>query len=409
MTRKLTLSMFAVLLVIRPFPAPAVDAPISKVVRPSFVLLDFAALSKLKQRVAANDPAVRAAVDSLKAEANAALLKQPPTVTEKKTLPVGNDVHDYMSLAIYFWPDPSKPNGKPYMNRDGVVNRAEVNEYDAPRKDRMIKGVRGMAMAYYLTGDEKYAQGAAKYLRAWFLDEPTRMNPNLDHAQFVPGSNEGRGFGIIETRAFVHLVDAVSLLHDSSAWTDADDQGFRAWMNAFVDWLQTSKNGRDEANATNNHGQWYDMQLAGLARYLERDDVVLRVVSENGPKRIADQVAPDGSLPKELTRTRSLHYSLFAIDAWVQLAEIGKSSGFDLYNFRTADGRGIKPALDFMTPFLLGEKKWEHQMIGEDNSRDYRGTFHRAARAYGDTRFAAVAERLDKKDAPPSIDDLLQE
>lgn len=382
--------------------APPATAPASR-----FVLLDGDALARLKQRVAANDPAVKPAIDALRAEADAALSKPAPTVTEKKTLPVGNDVHDYMSLAIYFWPDPSKPDGKPYMNRDGEVNRKEVNEYDAPRKDRMIIAVRAMAMAYYLTDDEKYAEGAARYLRTWFLDESTRMNPNLDHAQFVPGSNEGRSFGIIETRGFVQLVDSVILLDGSAAWTAADREGVRTWMNTFVDWLQTSKNGREEVNASNNHGEWYDMQLAGLARYLGRDDVVLRVVSENGPKRIADQVAPDGSLPKELTRTRSLHYSLFAIDAWVQLAEIGNSSGFDLYHFQTPDGRGLKAALDFMTPFVLGDKKWEHPMIGEDNSRDYRGTFRRAAKAYGDERFAAVVERLRDKDGKPSVYDLM--
>lgn len=388
------------------FSQPATNSPASSAGR--FVLLDEAALARLKNRVNAHDPAVKPAIDALRADAEEALSKPPPTVTEKKTLPVGNDVHDYMSLAIYFWPDPKKPDGKPYISRDGEVNRKEVNEYDAPRKDRLIKSVRSLAMAYYLLGDEKYADGAANYLRVWFLNEPTRMNPNLDHAQFVPGSNDGRGYGIIETRAFVQLVDAVSLLDGSRSWTDHDRADFKAWMTEYADWLQTSKNGRDEANAANNHGEWYDMQLAGIARYLGQMDLVRRIVSENGPKRIAAQVDPDGSLPKELTRTRSLHYSLFAIDAWTMLADIGQPTGFNLWDFRTEDGRSLKAMLEFMAPFLLGEKKWEHQMIGEDNSREYRATYRRAARAYGDERFSKVAKHL-QGDAPPTIDDLLAE
>ncbi|MDB5327554.1 MAG: Alginate lyase [Phycisphaerales bacterium] len=357
-----------------------------------FVLLDESTLASIKGRMA--EPDVKAAIDKLLASADEALTKPGPAVTEKTALPVGNDPHDYMSLAIYFWPNPKTPDGKPYVNRDGVVNRKEVDSFDAPRKDRLINSVRAMALAYHFTGDSKYADGAAGYLRKWFLDPNTRMNPNLNHGQFVPGVADGRGYGIIETRSFVQLVDAVTLLDGSPSWSAADMAGFKAWMSEFVDWLQTSKIGGDEAKADNNHGEWYDAQLCGLAKFVGKDDVVRRVASEEGARRIAKQMEPDGRLPRELTRTKSMHYSLFALDAWFQVARIAKTSGVDLYEYQSEDARSLRKGLEFMTPFMLGEQKWTYPSIDQESYSGYAGMFRRAAKVYNEPRFEAVAKKL---------------
>lgn len=232
----------------------AVSAGAQETGKPRFVLVDEAGLTAMKARVKAGDAALSGAAADLRKQADELLTRKPPAVTDKPGLPVGNDKHDYMSLAIYYWPNPNTPDGKPYVNRDGQVNRKEVNEGDSPRKDQMVSAVRTLTLAYHMFDEPKYAEGAAKYLRVWFFDPETRMNPNLNHAQYVPGQSEGRGYGIIETRSLVQLVDAVRLLEGSSAWTSADREGFAAWMNAFVDWLLTSKNGKEEAAAANNHG-----------------------------------------------------------------------------------------------------------------------------------------------------------
>jgi hypothetical protein len=358
----------------------------------NFVLLDDATLSSVKQRTA--EPGVKEAIDKLRATADAALAKPGPTVTGKTTLPVGHDPHDYMSLAIYFWPNPNTPDGKPYVKHDGVVNRKEVDSYDAPRCGRLISSVRAMALAYYFTGEAKYADGAAAYLRKWFLDPATRMNPNLNHGQFVPGVSDGREFGLIETRSFVQLVDAVTQLEGTSAWSAADMTAFKAWVSEYVDWMQNSKIGRAAANTGNNHAEWYDFQLCGLARFLGKDDVVSRVLAEEGPRRIAKQIEPDGRLPEELARTKSMSYSLFALEAWFQLARIAKTSGVDLYQYQSDDGRTLRKSLDFLTPFLLGEQKWTYPSMEQENFSSYAGLFRRAARVYNEPRFEAVAKKL---------------
>src|ERR1700741_327346 len=62
------------------------------------------------------------AVAALIKQADDALRTGPFSVMEKKLTPPSGDKHDYMSVGPYWWPDPSKPNGLPYIRKDGQVN-----------------------------------------------------------------------------------------------------------------------------------------------------------------------------------------------------------------------------------------------------------------------------------------------
>lgn len=74
-------------------------------------------------------------------------------------------------------------------------------------------------------------------------------------------------------------------------------------------------------------------------------------------------------MPRELARTRSMHYTMYNLEAFVTLARVGDLVGVDLWNASTSDGRGIKTAIDFVVPYITGEKTWEHQTIIKE--RDY--------------------------------------
>src|SRR5262249_5023280 len=153
------------------------------------------------------------------------------------------DKHDYVSMAPYFWPDPAKKDGLPYVRKDGKVN-PERDKYDGPLLKKMTAAVGTLGLAWYLTGEEAYAEHAAKLLRVWFLDPGTRMNPHLNYGQFIPGLTEGRGTGIIDTVSLLKVVDAAGLLEGSRAWTAADRKGLEAWFHDYLRWLRTSKNGK---------------------------------------------------------------------------------------------------------------------------------------------------------------------
>src|SRR6266436_5347612 len=196
---------------------------------PRVFLLDARQLQATKQRIQSGDKTLDPAIGKLERDAQKALASGPFSIVTKDATPPGGDKHDYMSQAPYFWPDPKSANGLPYIRRDGERN-PEINKITDHRSlDQLESSVETLALAYYFKGDEAYATKAVRLLRAIFLESATRMNPNLEYAQFIPGVNTGRGIGLIETRGLTRVVDAVGLLAGSKSWTEADQHALQDW------------------------------------------------------------------------------------------------------------------------------------------------------------------------------------
>jgi hypothetical protein len=350
----------------------------------------------LAAKNAKDDPALAATIKAVRDSADRALKEGPFTIVNKPKPPPGGDRHDYSSLAPYFWPDPAKPDGVPYIRKDGHRN-PDVSKYDAPLLAKMSSAVGDLGLAYYLTGDERYAEHAAKLLRAWFLDAETLMRPHLKYAQFVPGVNDGRGTGLIESRSLVAVADAVGLLHGSKHWTKEDQAGMEKWFAEFLNWMRTSKNGQDEDRAANNHGTWYDVQVTAFALFVGDRDGARKVLEASKTRRIAKQIEPDGSQPLEEKRTKSFDYSEFNLRALIELATLGEQAGVDLWHYETKDGRGIRRALDYLAPFAAGEKEWKHEQIEKAKFADLAPLLRRASVAYGEPKYESLIEKVAPK------------
>src|SRR5947207_8077818 len=347
-------------------------------------LLDAKQLQLTRRLVKDNDKQLAPAWIKLQREAQKALSSGPFSIVNKEAIPPGGDKHDYMSQAPYFWPDPKSPNGLPYIRRDGERN-PEINKItDHHSLDQLESSVETLALAYYFKGDEAYAAKAAALLRAFFVDPATRMNPNLQYAQFIPGVNTGRGIGLIETRGLPDVVDAIRLLVGSKALTNDDERGLRDWYGKFLQWMLDSKNGREEAAAKNNHGTYYDLQVVSYALFVGRKDLARQVLEQAREKRIAMQIEPDGRQPLELGRTKAWSYSNGNLDGLMELATLGERVGVDLWNFQTRDGRSIRKALDFLTPIAIGDRKWQYQELGGVKPESLFPLMRRAAAVYHD-------------------------
>jgi hypothetical protein len=288
------------------------------------------------------------------------------SVMQKDRVAASGDKHDYLSLAPYWWPDPDQPDGLPYIRRDGRVNpttRGNNTDYSAKRE--LFDRVNTLGMAAFYTDDPRYAQRAVALLEAWFVDPETRMNPHLKYAQGVPGRSDGRGFGIIEWCSLEKLITPIQLLRTSDSIPEPTDQAIRDWFETYLSWLQTSPSGVFESSRLNNHGTWYDVQVAGILLFLGKRSEARDLLEDVKTKRIATQIEPDGRQPHELARTKSLSYSKMNLHAFKRLAELGEKVEVDLWNYVTDDGRSIAKAQAFLDPFLEGKKKWEYQQLTE--------------------------------------------
>jgi len=357
-------------------------------------LLNANQLRTARQRISAGDKELAPAFSKLEQDAHKALGAKLVSVVTKAVTPPSGDKHDYMSQAPYFWRDPKSPTGLPYIRRDGERN-PEINKITDHRSlDDLENSVETLALAYYFTADEAYARKAAELLRTFFLEPATRMNPNLEYGQFIPGVNTGRGIGLIETRGLTRVVDAIGLVEGSKALTVDEERGLKNWFEKFLQWMLDSKNGREEAAARNNHGTYYDVQVVSYSLFVGRKDLAKQILEQARTRRIAAQIEPDGRQPLELARTRAWSYSNGNLDGLMQLATLGERIGVDLWNFETRDGRSIRKALDFLTPIALGQKTWPYQELGGINPESLFPLMRRAAAVYRDKSYQAIMVKV---------------
>ena len=325
---------------------------------PEVFSLSIKDLAAARERLAQHDPTLAPALAHLRAEADKLLKHKPTSVMDKSRIPPSGDMHDYLSLTPYFWPNPKTADGLPYVRRDGEMNPESKQGTDANTFGTMGEAVETLGLAYYFTGHEPYAEKAAQLMRAWFLDLATRMNPHLKYAQAIRGVNDGRGTGILESRHIVTATDGVALLAGSPAWKVEDKKALLAWLDTYYHWITESKNGQDEQAAKNNHGSWYDAQIVHFALVLGRKDEAHKIALTALSKRIALQIEPDGHQPLEIARTKSFDYCCFNLEALLQLARASANADVDLWNFTTSDGRSLRSALRFMAPYADPAKAW---------------------------------------------------
>ncbi|MET4924969.1 alginate lyase family protein [Streptomyces sp. PSRA5] len=373
---------------------------------PATVVIDGQRMREAKARLDRGDPALRTTVRQLTAAADKWLNQGPWTVTDKPEPAPSGDRHDYLSQAPYWWPSQPRteenPRGCPYVQRDGERNPEVDTGTDRPDIGKVFNSTTSLSLAWYYTGDKKYAEHAATILRTWFLDPATRMNPNLNHGQFIPCKYEGRAIGIIDfSQQYTSVLDALAVLETGApGWTKADRTAMRAWNKDFLDWLVNSPFGKEESAAQNNHGTFMDMQVAGLALATGDKTLARKIVKDARAKRIDTQIGGDGTQPQELARTRSYHYSTFSLVAHTRLAGIGEHVGVNLWDHQGPVGQSLFKAVEYLLPAATGSAPWPHPEL--DFDRYAASDIVHAAADAGNKKAKAAVPRLEE----PPLGDL---
>ncbi|MFZ4832097.1 alginate lyase family protein [Rouxiella sp. Mn2063] len=325
-----------------------------------------AQLSAIKQQLHDGQAAsqTQSAYQHLLKAADGALTKPNPSVTDKGLTPPSGSKHDYLSLSPYWWPDSKKADGLPWVRRDGKVNPASKNaQSDGVRLAQFTSDVQNLTLAWYFSGKQTYADKAIGMLRTWFINPETRMNPNLNFSQGIPGIAPGRSYGVLDGRYFAtRIVDSLILLRGNAAWQAQDEQSMQQWMQQYMTWLQSNKLALEERNAENNHGSWYSTQVAGIAWYLKQPQVI-KEMSQLLEHKLNKQFAADGAQPQELARTRSFHYSYFNLQAVTLMAVLAQKEGVDVWHYQTPQGGSLIKSLDFMAPYTDDNRPWPYPSL----------------------------------------------
>jgi hypothetical protein len=314
----------------------------------------------------------------------------------KKKTPPSGDKHDYMSQAPYWWADSTKKNGLPYIRRDGERNPEYYDISDSDEMDKLEDDTEVLGLAYYFTNDEKYASFCSKLIRAWFLDKETKQNPNFNYSQGIPGINDGRGIGIIESRGLLRVADAATLMKGSKNWTEIDHTSLKKWYADYLTWLKENPLGKDEEKEHNNHGTYYDVQVVAYSLFTDNPALAKKQI-ETTKKRIQSQLQPDGSQPHELERTVSWGYVNMNLWGFIQIAKMAEKVNVDLWKYETADGKNLQKAVDWLIPYVKKEKKWSHKQIKKMVYEDTINLMKLAAIAYKKPDYESMAKMADTK------------
>lgn len=331
-------------------------------------------LDETRAKVLSGDPTLKPAVDFADATATQQLTTGPWSVMQKKVIPPSGDKHDYVSLDKYFWPcnfvvkvcndsieaPPTCNNatGLPWIQHDGCSN-PNMSLYDHDGMINMTEAVIALSVGWYYTGKDDYAKRAVMLLDTYFLNKDTKMNPNLNYGHFIPGVTNGSHGAIIDTHHWPELLDAVAILRLSSYWSDSQDKQLLQWFADLLNWLVGSELGKQENDATNNHGVWYDVQVGFIALHVGNTSVANKISQNAMKKRIEVQITTDGELPAEIARTKSWSYNEFCLDAFFHLAILANYSNVDLWNPPSR----IKLAFDWQLPYIQQQKKWPYQQV----------------------------------------------
>ncbi|KAI8368884.1 putative alginate lyase [Choanephora cucurbitarum] len=302
--------------------------------------VEYISLQRLKhQKQAGVNERTKEAYNCLERLANVAARSGPFSITFHKSAPhiaPSGDPRDFLSYAPYWWPQHPNDSNTKYIRKDGKRNPDIRMVKDQTFLQSFVENVLHLCLGYHMFDRASYAEHAVLLLKTFFVDEKTRMNPNLNYAQLIRGSQNkthlGRGEGVISSRSLIHLANVLPLL-DSFHGYQAIQPAIHAWFTHYLDWLKTSPVASKAARASNNIFSWYTAQKSTIQYFLNPHSSAARhTLHDYFTKTLPKQVdARTGNQPQEAKRAKPFHYLVFNMQAILCLAELGESMGMNVY------------------------------------------------------------------------------
>jgi hypothetical protein len=235
---------------------------------------------------------------------------------------------------------------------------ATGNGYGGDRADyqaahTLQKAVRTLALAYSLTGDAEYADKAIQYIYDWTTNPGTKMRPDLLEGLESPGQPR-----LDVSITLPGMYYGADLIWNYPGW-HADEKA------AFVDWVETLMNEYYKpahGQCGNNWQDWKHLMYAASAVILQNEaylEDAFSLFKEALPCKMND----DGRMEQEYTRggNGGISYTLFSLNPMLQIAEIARHHGEDLYSYESGS-KSLERGMDYVTPYCINPSSWPWQV-----------------------------------------------
>lgn len=340
-------------------------------------------------------------------------------IKPKSKMPPSGNVHDYMSLARYYWRNPDSEDGLPYVRHDGKPNPDMDSVWDYRLLRKVFRDCYYMAHGYFWTGEPRYAEKIVYRVKEWFLDEATYMNPNLKYGSLIFGTEMGRAEGVLDMFKVFAMFDALKMIEGSAAMR-AEPQlipDLQRWFTSYLEWIDASPESTQERNARNNHGTYFTVQYISILEFLGRDEEATAMAEDAKVRRVGSQIRRDGAQPHETIRPVSYFYSTFNLQGLMMLSMQAESHGVDLWNhkgpieFKTmrlnglqkpvdveVGGGTIEDAIRYLADYGCRDvSEWPYPDAGGRSLRDVLKMARAASLIYNSDFWPDLIERLETK------------
>nr|WP_321934528.1 alginate lyase family protein [Paraburkholderia sp. J8-2] len=250
--------------------------------------------------------------------------------------------------------------------------------------------MRNAALAWRATSDERFLRLVDRFLLAWVTTYKPSFNP-IDETRF----------------------EGLILAYDMTASAlpvktrNATMQFLNSFANGYI--AQIDAQPRPLKGTFANNWQSHRVKLVAMIAFTLDNRKMIATAQRLFVEHLGDNVAPDGST-LDFTERDALHYVTYDLQPLVTAALAARRHNRNWLTERAANGATLAAALDWLTPYALGQKTHEefvHSNVPFDAKRREAGLpgytgqwdpknaaelFHLAARLDG--RFAPVALKL---------------
>lgn len=328
--------------------------------------------SAIRARLDAGDPALTEAWKDVRHEADTVSMVSDPV-----RLPDNGGYREFRTDVTYA--------------KDGVIH-PDANHESVKLLNQVSQTTLNLALAYRMTGEAQYAERALVWIHRWCIDQDSYMFPHgIVVGPFTPGLRPGGDVGIFLRGADLFL--ACYLLDSYVGWGLPQRAAVKRWVRSML----APHHHLMFYNGYPMYNNWEDARLCYLlkgALFLHDVDIMVEVF-RRWKETIPLKMTIEGQLPRETERTRSMTYTLAALNHTIEIAEIARQCGEALYDFE-AEGKSMKKAIDYCAHYLLHIEDWPFELIKpieQELKGRPRALFFLAHRYWGDAQYQQVLDR----------------